>query len=71
MRVRLKERAVWTALERLHISQNELARRLGISSGYLSQLICGRRSPSARLRRRFLEVLGPLGFDDLFFLEEQ
>ena len=51
------------------MSQNGLARRVGISSGYLSQLINGRRSPSPRLRKRLQEVLEEPRFDGLFAVE--
>ncbi len=47
-RVLLKAAAVWELLDQLGISQNELARRCGITSGYLSHLMNERRSPSPR-----------------------
>lgn len=36
---------VWVFLDERDISQNELARRVGISSGYLSQLMSGSAHP--------------------------
>ena len=36
LRVLLKTAAVWELLDRLDISQNELARRCGITRGYLT-----------------------------------
>ncbi len=68
-RVRLNTRRVWDLLNRLNMSQNELATRAGTSSGYLSQLISGTRRPSPSLRRRLMEALGVTRFDDLFILE--
>ena len=68
-RVRLNPDRVWELLNRLNMSQNELARLAGISSGYLSQLMTGTRCPSAELRRRLMEVLDVPHFDDLFILE--
>ncbi|MDE2933879.1 MAG: helix-turn-helix transcriptional regulator [Chloroflexota bacterium] len=68
-RVRLKPEAVWSYLNRLNMSQNELARRVGISSGYLSQLMSGTRCPSAAVRVRLMEALGVTDFEDLFILE--
>ena len=68
-RVRLKPEAVWEHLNRLNITQNELARRIGRSSGYLSQLINGDRCPSPETRRRLMETLGVSDFDVLFVLE--
>ena len=69
VRVRLNARAFWDRLERANLSQNELARRIGVTSGYLSQLISGRRSPSPRTRRCLLEALDVGGFDELFIVE--
>ena len=47
-RILLKAAAVWELLDQLDMSQNELARQCGITSGYLSHLMNGRRSPSPR-----------------------
>ena len=65
-RVILKAAAVWELLDQLDMSQNELARRCGITSGHLSHLMNGRRSPSPRVRRRLMEVLGVDDFHRLF-----
>lgn len=54
-----------------NISQNELAEKLSISSGYMSQLVNGRRCPSPKLRKKMLHVLSPLPFNDLFYLENK
>ena len=56
-RVKLNPVAVWELLDQHSMSQNELARRCGISPGYLSQLMSGARCPSPRLRRRQQQVL--------------
>ena len=69
-RVRLKPEAVWELLNRLNLTQNELARRIGRSSGYLSQLINGERCPSPETRRRLMQVLGVSDFDVLFVMEK-
>ncbi|GEM_PF-507618 len=71
LRVRVNSKALWDAVARQNISQNELATNLRISSGYMSQLVCGTRGPSPRLRRRMLELLNPLTFDDLFIVEDR
>ena len=68
-RVRLDPRAVWDRLNRHNMTQNGLARRVGITSGYLSQLMTGTRCPSAEVRRRLQEVLEIPRFADLFVLE--
>ena len=46
-RVWLKPAAVWELLDGLDISQNQLARRAGISPGHLSLLMNGKRSPAS------------------------
>ena len=68
--VRLNAGAVWGHLNRRNLAQNELARQLGITSGYLSQLMSGQRCPSPQLRRRLVRALGDPGFDDLFVVED-
>ena len=45
-RVWLNPAAVWELLDRLDISQNQLARLAGISPGHLSLLMNGKRSPA-------------------------
>ena len=68
-RVILNRDAVWVLLDRLRISQNELARRCGLSPGYMSLLMAGKRSPSPPTRRRLMQALGVSEFDDLFTWE--
>ena len=68
-RVKLNAVAVWELLDQLGTSQKELARRSGISEGYLSQLIRGERSPSARTQKRLQQALGVTDWDRLFILE--
>ena len=46
-RVRIKSNAVYDILDRLHMSQSELAREAGLSTGYVSQVISGKRTPSS------------------------
>lgn len=68
-RVMLKPVAVWRLLDEFNISQNELARLCRLSSGYMSQLMGGTRSPSAQVRRDIQEALGVTAFDELFIIE--
>ena len=68
-RVKLNPVSVWELLDQLGITQKELARRSGISAGYLSQLIRGKRSPSVRTQRRLQQALGVSDWDRLFFIE--
>lgn len=69
-RVRLNPNGVWKSMHRLNISQNEVARLSDITSGYLSQLMTGKRCPSAEVRRRLMRVLRVTLFDDLFIMEK-
>ena len=57
-RVMLNPAAVWRLLDELDMSQNELARRCGITPGHLSLLMNGKRGPSPQLRRRFATCPG-------------
>ncbi len=68
-RVRLDPRAAWEHLSRSNMSQNELALAAGISSGHISLLMNGRRSPSPGVRRRLQAALGVTDFHELFILE--
>lgn len=69
-RVKLNPNRVWKIMHRLNVSQNELARLAGVTSGYISLLMRGRRSPSPEVRRRLMRVLRVTMFDDLFILEK-
>ncbi len=69
VRAGLRREVVWRELTRRNMTQNELARRVDISSGYLSQLMSGERCGSARVRARLQQELEIPEFDDLFVLE--
>ena len=49
--------ALWERMDAHDISQNEVARRAGISSSMLSQIMNGKRTPSARVLRDLHAVL--------------
>ncbi|MDE0476370.1 MAG: helix-turn-helix transcriptional regulator [Gammaproteobacteria bacterium] len=66
--VTLKPEPLWERLAVLGRSQNWLAREAGISRGYLSMLVNGKRSPSGRIRRRLLRILELEDFHELFTL---
>ena len=68
-KVTLKADHLRKILARKNKSQNWLAYRMEISSGYISQLINGARYPSPRMRERFLQALEGTTFDDLFEIE--
>jgi len=69
--LRVNSFAVWEYLTKQNLAQNELAKRLGISSGYMAQLINGSRSPSPKLRRKMLDVLSPLSFEEIFLISNR
>ena len=69
IRVWLNASALWEALGRLDISQNELARRSGITGAYLSQLVNRKRNPSLQTVQRLLTVLGGIPFHEIFVVE--
>ena len=68
-RVKIRSDQVWELINRRNMSQNELASLSGISSGYLSQLITGRKCPSPEVRRRLQAALEISCFEDLFVME--
>ena len=70
VRVGLKKEAFEVAITRCNLSQKALAERLHISRSYLSEIVRGKRKPSAAMRKRFLEYFREYTFDDLFTIEE-
>jgi len=69
-RARLDPDKAWERLKVLNMSQNDLARLIERSPGFVSDLFNGRRYASGETRRRLMEVLGVNQFEDLFILEE-
>jgi len=70
MKVYLRKDQIQEILIRKNKSQNWLAHKLEISSGYISQLLDGSRSPSPGLREKLMNLLPEHDFDDLFRIEE-
>ena len=70
MKVYLKTKFIKKKLIRKNISQNVFAKRAGVSSGYMSQLMDGSRHPSPELRKKLLEVFPEHEFDDLFAIKD-
>jgi transcriptional regulator with XRE-family HTH domain len=58
--------ALRRSLARLNVTQNQLARACGVSSGYMSQLLSGTRYAGPRTRKRLLDALPGIEFDVLF-----
>ena len=69
-RARLDPDKAWERLSVLNMSLNELARRIGRSRSFVSDLFHGRRYAAAETRRRLMAVLEVSRFEDLFILEE-
>lgn len=69
MKTRLNSHTISEILARKNQSQNWLAKQVETTSGYLSQLISGFRSPSPKMRQKILNVFNDCKFDDLFTLE--
>ncbi len=70
IRVKLNRVVVMRTIARRNMSQNMLAIRAGISSGYISQIMCGTRNPSPSVRQKLQDALNPLTFNDIFIIEE-
>jgi transcriptional regulator with XRE-family HTH domain len=70
IKVKLNQTAVLRAIARRNMSQNMMAITLGTSSGYLSQIMRGTRTPSPQMRAKLQSFLSPLTFDDIFVIEE-
>ena len=51
------QQALWSRMDAHGISQNEVARRAGISSAHLSNIVSGKASPSAGVLRKLHGVL--------------
>jgi len=66
LKVKVRESDIERLLAKRNLSHNAFAERLGISSGYMSQLMRGSRYPSAELRAKILRSLRNVTFDDIF-----
>jgi len=69
MKIFLKNNKIKEMIARKNKSQNWLAHKLEISSGYLSQLMEGSRNPSPKVREKIMAALPEYQFDDLFSIE--
>jgi transcriptional regulator with XRE-family HTH domain len=70
MEVVLKKKNLEKILIRKNKSQNWFADRIEVSSGYMSQLMTGSRSPSPKVRERIMNNLPEQSFDDLFIIKD-
>lgn len=71
MKVKLNSETLRRILARKNKSQNWFAKRIGTSSGYMSQLMNGSRNPSPKMREKILNTLKDCDFDDVFSLPEE
>jgi transcriptional regulator with XRE-family HTH domain len=71
MKVSLKANFIRRKLIKKCKSQNWLAYRMGISSGYISQLMDGSRNPSPAMCERFLKAFPECEFNHLFLIKER
>ena len=69
MKVAIKSKVIKSHLARKNLSQNWLAIRIGTTSGYMSQLLRGIRTPSPEMRQKILDALKDYAFDDLFVIK--
>ena len=70
IKVEIKANKLMDILARRNISQNELARLCGITSGFISQLLTGQRKPSPEIRQKIMDVLNIRDFDLIFKIEK-
>ncbi len=66
LKVGLRSTKILNALAKKNLSQNWLAGRIGISSGYMAQLLNKTRNPSPKVRKKFLKHFAGWEFNDLF-----
>ena len=70
LKVNIKQEVIEKFLVKKNKSQNWLAMKLEISSGYMSQLLLGIRHPSPKIREKIPNVMPDLKFDDIFKIEK-
>ena len=66
VRVTVRAKQLLEILARRNISQNGLGRGAGLTGGYVSQIISGRRNVSPAARSRILGALPDVKFDEIF-----
>lgn len=71
LKVKLKSKQIQIYFIRQNLSQNGVARKMGICSGYISQLMNGKRFASARVRIKLQKIFADKTWDDLFEIIER
>lgn len=65
MAIDLKTPALREHFEKRNLSQNNFASKVGISTGYLAQLLNHTRRPSGHVREKLMKATG-MTFEELF-----
>ena len=66
LKMQLQSARILPVLAQKNKSQRWLAKKLGISSGYMAQLLNGTRCPSPKTREKIQEHFKDWAFDELF-----
>ena len=69
MKVALRRNGIEQQLAVRNKSQNWCAKKLGVCSGYMSQLMCGQRNPSPDLRERIMKLFPECSHAELFIIK--
>ena len=65
-KVRIKAKPFLTILAKQQMSQTSFGRWAKITSGHMSQLLTGKRNVSPRTRKKILEALPGVHFEQIF-----
>lgn len=66
LKVKVNSRKIREIILKKNLSQNNIAKRMGISSAYMAQLLNGERCPSPVTRQKFQDYFKDCSFDELF-----
>lgn len=66
LKVKVNGRKIREIILKKNLSQNNVAKRMTISSAYMAQLLNGERCPSPTTRQKFQDYFKDCSFDDLF-----
>lgn len=69
--VNIKAGALLTILARENMSQNSFGRFAGLQGGHVSQLISGKRNVSPETRKKILQALPKIQFDEIFTIRQR
>ena len=67
--VTVKANVIHSQLARRNMTQADLAKAIGITRSYLSQVLRGKENPGPEIRQKLIAYFG-LEFDQLFEFEE-